>query len=94
MSFFGRFLGSVQRKETERSGVWGEEVDASSDYELQYTSRALWIGTGGNIEVQFANSPANTPIVLENVADGTLLPIAVIEVYAANTTASGIVAIS
>lgn len=54
-------------------------------------SRGLWVGTGGNVTVDFLDGGTN--IALNNVPSGTLLPIAVTKVYSTGTTASNIVAL-
>lgn len=48
----------------------------------------LFIGSGGNVEVVLVGD--STPIVFNNVADGTFLPMLVKMVYTTNTTASNI----
>lgn len=53
-------------------------------------TRALYVGTGGNIVV---DSVSSTSITFRNVPPGTMLPIAVYRVRATSTTASNIVAI-
>lgn len=51
-------------------------------------TRALWIGTGGDVTVRMAGG--RNAITFSNVADGTLLPVVCIGVNTA-TTASDIV---
>lgn len=53
-------------------------------------TRALYVGTGGDIVV---DSVATTSITFKNVPPGTMLPLAVYRVRATGTTASNIVAI-
>ena len=53
-------------------------------------ARALWIGTGGNVNVM--NSDGTTQIFY-NVPTGFMLPVRSIGVSATNTTASNIVAV-
>jgi hypothetical protein len=55
------------------------------------TTRALFVGTGGNIKIMGHGKVANTVITLTNVPSGALLPIRVQRVYSGNTTASGLV---
>ena len=50
----------------------------------------LYVGTGGNLSVK--GSDGNT-VVFYNVPSGTTLPIHVVEINAAGTTASNIVAL-
>lgn len=66
-------------------------VTLSNTVDLPFTSRALYVGTGGNITVYAANS--TTPVVFTNVGTGTILPVAVSRVLATGTTASNIVAL-
>jgi hypothetical protein len=53
--------------------------------------RAVWVGVGGDITVDFRNSGTN--ITIAGVAAGSLLPIDVSRVYATGTTATDIVVI-
>ena len=59
---------------------------------LSYQTRALYIGTGGDVEVRAQDNP-DTAIVFYNVSNGTVLDIAVSHVYNTNTTASNIIAL-
>lgn len=68
-----------------------QAITPSDTVDLPYTTRALYVGTGGNISVYPANS--TTSVVLANVGTGTVLPVAVSRVLAAGTTASNIVAL-
>lgn len=54
-------------------------------------TRALYVGTGGNVKVTFAGD--TNPVLLKNIVDGTLLPLAVKRVWAADLTADDIVAL-
>jgi hypothetical protein len=55
-------------------------------------SSALYIGTGGNIEVTAVSN--STPVVFKNIPDGSFLPVIVSSITAgANTTVSDIIAI-
>jgi hypothetical protein len=54
---------------------------------------ALYVGTGGNIEVVLVGSPG-TPVVFTNIPDGSFLPCIVSSiVVGANTTVTNVVAI-
>ncbi len=55
--------------------------------------RALYIGSGGNINVVMANDLTNTPVLFKNVPDGTLLPLEVRIVLDTLTTAQSIVSV-
>lgn len=56
-------------------------------------ARALYIGGAGNVEVVSAADDGSTPTVFVGVPAGTILPIQVRAVLAANTTATSIVAL-
>lgn len=70
--------------------VGGAAVTPSDANELATVSRALWVGTGGNLVVVTMDGSA---ITLKNVQNGTLIPIRVKQVKATNTTATDIVAL-
>lgn len=57
---------------------------------LSYSTRALYVGTAGNLNVS-AYDDKDTPTLFVNVAAGTTLDIAVSKVYSTGTTASNIV---
>jgi hypothetical protein len=58
--------------------------------DLTTVSRAIWVGTGGNV---VAVTASGSPVTFNNVPDGTLLPIRVSRINSTNTTASDIVAL-
>jgi hypothetical protein len=59
---------------------------------LSYSTRALYVGTAGNLNVSaYDNSDVATMFI--NVSAGTVLDIAVSKVYDTGTTASNIVAL-
>tara|TARA_Y100000310_G_scaffold239557_1_gene243186 strand:- start:3080 stop:3346 length:267 start_codon:yes stop_codon:yes gene_type:complete len=66
-------------------------VTPADDTDLATSSRALWIGTAGDVEVDMVGG--ETEVVFSSVPAGTLLPIRVSRVRDANTTASNIVAV-
>lgn len=68
-----------------------EAVTPHDTTELTNISRALWIGTGGDVTVLMAGT--GTAILFANVPDGTLLPIRVKRVNDTGTDADDIVAI-
>lgn len=68
----------------------GADVTPSDSTVLTKT-RALYVGTGGNVAVVFATG--STAVTLKNVNDGSILPIGVTKVMLTNTTASDIVAL-
>lgn len=65
-------------------------VTPSDSTNLSYDTRAIYVGTGGNVVAVFTD---NTAITFSNVPAGTILPIVVKRVNSTNTTASNIVAL-
>ena len=63
-------------------------VNPSNSINLPVVSRAIYVGTGGNITVLMQGGDT---VTIQNVADGTILPIRVSRVNATDTTASNIV---
>ena len=70
--------------------VNAEEVTPHNTTELTSVSRALWVGTGGNVKVTMKGG---AEVTFTGVPDGTLLPFRVKIVWSTGTTASGIVAV-
>lgn len=79
----------------------GEAIDVSAD-DVEFTAAvSLFVGNTGDIVVDFANGTtekgvavaAFREVTLENIANGSFLPILVTKVYNSGTTASGIVAL-
>lgn len=68
-----------------------EAVTPSDSADLTNVSRALWVGTGGDLTVTMQDG---TTIALLNVPDGSLLPICVSRVKLSGTSADDIVALS
>jgi len=66
-------------------------VVTPSDSTLIPTTRALYVGVGGNIAVQMSDD--ENIITFTNVPVG-ILPIQVIKVMSTNTTATGIIALN
>ena len=66
-----------------------EEIAPSDAADLGFVTRAVWVGTGGNVRVRMQHDAE--PITLTGVGDGTFLPMRVVQVYATGTTATGIV---
>ena len=62
-----------------------------SDSTIIPTTRALYVGTGGNVAVMPSYNSA--AVTFLNVASGTILPVQVNQVMVTNTTASGILAL-
>ncbi len=69
----------------------GEAVSPSDTVDLTNVSRALWVGTGGDLTVIMQDT---TTVALLNVPDGSLLPICVSRVKLTGTDADDIVALS
>ncbi len=68
-----------------------EAITPDDNNDLSQITRALWVGTGGNVKVD--GHYAGEAVILSNVPDGTVLPIRVSKVYATDTTAADIVAL-
>lgn len=66
-------------------------VTPNDTNDLAYTSRALWIGGGGNVAVILADD--TNPVTFSGVPAGTLLPLRVKRVRSTGTTATNIVAV-
>lgn len=69
----------------------GAGVTPHDTNELEVYSRAIFVGTGGNLAVVFVDG--SSAVTLPNVQDGSVLPIRVKKVMSTNTTASNIVAL-
>ena len=65
----------------------GQAVTPSDAAELAHVTRALFVGTGGNLAVRLQDG---TALTFANVPGGTLIPIRVARVLATGTTASQI----
>ncbi len=68
-----------------------EAVTPSDTVDLANVSRALWVGTGGDLTVI---TQAGETVALLNVPDGSLLPLCVSRVKLTGTSADDIVALS
>jgi hypothetical protein len=62
-----------------------------SDSTVLRTTRALWVGGAGDVDVIFAEG--TTAVTLAGIAAGTILPVQVTKVMSTNTTATSIVAL-
>lgn len=67
-----------------------EAATPSDDTDLVYVSRALYVGTGGDVTV--VTKRGNT-VLFANVIDGTIIPIRVTRVMATGTTATDILSL-
>ena len=65
----------------------GQAVTPSDAAELAHVTRALFVGTGGNLAVRLQDG---TALTFANVPGGTLIPIRVARVLTTGTTASQI----
>jgi hypothetical protein len=64
-------------------------VVAPDDELVLSNIRAIWVGTAGNLAV----SLGGVTVILKNVANGTLIPIAPTSVLSTGTTAADIVSL-
>ena len=64
-------------------------VISAADHTATTKSRALWVGSFGNVKVDLRDGAST--ITFNNVQDGTLLPFRVVKVYKTGTTASNMV---
>ena len=62
----------------------------ANDSTVLAVTRALFVGTGGNVAVTMAKG---TVVTFANVPSGSILPVQVTKVMATNTTASSILAL-
>ena len=77
----------------EHSAVGAEEItfeDSVTDYQLRGPSRAVWVGTGGNLGVVML---AGDTVLFEGVVSGSMMPLSVTSVIADTTTATDLVAL-
>lgn len=68
----------------------GAVAVSPDDNEELDTTRALYVGSTGNLKVDMG---AGGAVTFSNVPDGTILPICVTKVYNSDTTASDILAL-
>jgi hypothetical protein len=81
-------------RETQDEPAFGAVLLTPHDTnELNPYSRALYIGTGGNVNVRMIDETGSTNVLFTGVPTGTILPIGVKIVLTTNTTASTIVAL-
>jgi hypothetical protein len=67
----------------------GAAISPSDSADLPFVSRALYVGSGGDLAVRLQDG---TDLVLANLAPGTLMPIRVARVRATGTTAGQVLA--
>ena len=80
-----------QYSQDDTSPASNAEEITPHDTNLVTTTRALYVGTGGNVKVEMLDIDGGSAVSFLNVPDGTLLPLRVIRVHATGTTASDIV---
>lgn len=68
-------------------------VSPSDSTDLTYRSRAIYVGTAGDLAVIMAHGDQSTPVVLKSVPAGSMLQIRVNRVMATGTTATNIVSL-
>jgi len=66
-------------------------ITPSDTNQLPFVTRAIYVGTGGNIAVQLLND--SSAVILMNAVAGSLLPFQVKQVMNTNTTASNLIGI-
>lgn len=84
---FATYARGLESPASKAAAVAGNDAADLTD-----TSRALYVGTGGNLAVILAHNTA--PVTLVGVPSGVILPIRVKRIMATNTTASNIVSFS
>ena len=90
--FRGQYLDSEEVGGPDWPAIRGATVTPSDSTDLAFVTRALHVGTGGDIAVDFAES--GSAIVLKSIASGATLPYRVKRVRATGTTATDIVALA
>jgi hypothetical protein len=81
-------MGSEKVSRDTSAACGAAAVTASDTTVFDPPSRALYVGTAGNVAVRMAGDQAE--VTFSNVQDGTLLPVAVDQVLSTGTTASDI----
>lgn len=61
----------------------GDVIAITLDTNFKYASKALWVGSAGNVSLITASGQT---VVFTGVAAGTILPIRAIQVTTTNTT--------
>lgn len=70
-----------------------QAVTPSDSTPLPDVTRYVYVGGTGNLTVIFADDASQTPVTFTAVPTGALLPIAVSQVKATGTTATGVLAL-
>lgn len=69
----------------------GESVTPSDSQSLARVSRAIYVGTGGDLRLRLVSG---SEITLANAQPGALYPVRAAQILATGTTAGGLVALS
>lgn len=69
-------------------------VTPNDGADISFVSRAIWVGSAGNLRVMMADQYPSEPVTFVAVAAGTLLPIRVRRVYSTGTTAGNILCLT
>ncbi|MGB0661714.1 MAG: spike base protein, RCAP_Rcc01079 family [Mangrovicoccus sp.] len=70
-----------------------EAVTPNDSADLSFTSRAIYIGSAGDLSVEMADDPQGQSITLTGVLAGVVYPLRVRRVRQTGTTATGIVSL-
>lgn len=70
----------------------GFRITPNANSFFAYTTRKLWVGSAGNVEVELAstNRDANTVLTFYNVPAGTMLDVRAVRCLQGNTTATNL----
>jgi len=71
------------------SAMGGVEVTPSDTIDLPFYTRAVWVGTGGNLEYIMHDGQTH---VMKNIQDGTMLDLCLSRIKAGSTSATDIIA--
>lgn len=69
-------------------------IVTSNDLELDYVTKSVWVGTGGNINCVFISAQSNTSadaVVIPNIQTGSNLRVRLKKISSDGTTASNLV---
>lgn len=80
----------VQQTASPNTAESAATVTPSDTVDQPVPFRALWIGVGGNVSINFGD---RTSVTFVGVPAGSMLPVGGVRVNATNTTASSIVAV-
>lgn len=89
--FKGQYLDAAKAGTIEGPAIRAAAVTPSDSTDLTFVTRGLYVGAGGDVSVDMAET--GTSIVFVGVPTGTLLPVRVKRVRSTGTTATSIVAL-